>query len=320
MRSLMLGLAGLVLASSTAVQAQAYPAKPVRTIVPYQAGTATDIAARFFSDAFTKAFGQSFIVDNRVGVNGNIGAAAVAKSSPDGYTLLMGTAGTHSMNPHLYQTLGFDPEADFEPVALVAVVPLVIAANASFPATSVQELLAAAKAKPNSINVAHPSVTSLIALEYLKQRGGAPLFGVPYKGSATALADVAGGQVPVIIDSIAAVLPFLTSGRLRPIAVTSLAATDLLPGVRSVAEQGLPGFEFVGWIAFFAPKGTPPQVVNLLNAELVKFLADPGTRKRVLDFGMQPVNPGPPKQFAEFIRAERDKWGQMIKAANITPQ
>lgn len=311
---------GLVLMAGTLANAQTYPTKPVRTIVPYQAGTGTDIAARFFSDAFSKSMGQSFIVDNRVGANGNIGATAVARSSPDGYTLLMGTAGTHSMNPHLYQAPGFDPEADFEPVGLVGLVPLVIAVNASFPINTVSELVAAAKAKPNTINVAHPSVTALIALEYLKQRGGAPLFGVPYKGSGTALADVAGGQVPVIIDSIAAVLPFLTSGKLRPIAVTSLTSTDLLPGVKSVAEQGLPGFEFVGWSAFFAPKGTPAAVVNQLNAELAKLLAEPGIRKRVLDFGMQPVTPAPPRQFGEFIRAEREKWGQMIKAANITPQ
>lgn len=312
-------IALLALVASVAAHGQAYPAKPIRTIVPYQAGTGTDIAARFFSESFSKALGQAFIVENRVGANGNIGAAAAAKSPADRYTLLMGTAGTHSMNPHLYQNIGFDAEADFEPVALVAVVPLVMAANASFPASTVPELIAAARAKPNSINVAHPSVTALIALEYLKQRG-VPLFGVPYKGSAVALADVAGNQVPVIIDSIAAVQPFFASGKLKPIGVTSLAATDLLPGVKSIAEQGMPGFEFVGWIAFFAPKGTPAPIVNTLNAELVRQLSDAGTRKRLLDLGMQPVVPTAPRQFAEFIRTEREKWGQMIKAANITAQ
>lgn len=318
MRILMLFLALAFAAPSTF--GQTFPAKPVRIVVPYPPGIGTDIATRHFADAFTRALGQSFFVDNRAGANGNIGTASVAKSSADGYTLLMGTAATHAMNPHLYQQLGFDPEADFEPVGLVAIVPLMIAAISSFPATTIPELIAAAKAKPDSINVAHPSVTSLIALEYLKQRTGAPLFGVPYKGSAQALADVAGGQLPVIIDSIAAVQPFLRSNKLRALAVTSLRETDLLPGVKSVAEQGLPGFQFVGWIAFFAPKGTPQPVVAVLNGELGKLFADPAFRKRVLDFGMQPVAPGTPQQFGQFVRAEREKWGEMIKAGGVKAQ
>lgn len=306
--------------AASAAWGQTYPTKPVRIIVPYPTGIGTDIATRHFADAFSRALGQSFFVDNRAGANGNIGTAAAAKSGADGYTLLMGTAATHAMNSYLYQQLGFDPEADFEPIGLVAIVPLMIAANPSLPATTVQELIAAAKAKPDTINVAHPSVTSLIALEYLKRRAGAPLFGVPYKGSVQALTDVAGGRASVIIDSIAAVQPFVNSNKLRALAVTSLRETDLLPGVKPVAEQGVPGFDFVGWIAFFAPKGTPQPVVSLLNAELGKLFADPAFRKRVLGFGMQPVAPGTPQQFGQFVRAEREKWGGIIKAGNIKAQ
>ncbi len=299
--------------------AQNYPSRAIRTIVPYQAGTGGDIAARYVADALGKSLGQSFFVENRVGANGNIGTAAAAKAAPDGYTLLAGAA-TLSMNPHLYQSPGYDPEADFEPIALVAQIPMLFAANASVPIATIPELIAAAKARPNELNVAHPSVTALITLEYLKLRGGAPLFGIPYKSNAPALADVAGGQVPLIVDSIASILPFITSGKMRAIAVTTLGSTELLPGVKSVAEQGLAGFEFAGWIGFFAPKGTPPQAVNLINAEITRLLADPAVRKRILDFGMQPVAPGSPKQFADFFRADREKWGQMIKAAKITPQ
>ena len=298
---------------------QNYPNKAVRTIVPYQAGTGGDVAARYVSDALAKSLGQSFFVENRVGANGNIGTAAAAKAAPDGYTLLAGAA-TLSMNPHLYQTPGYDPEADFEPIALVAQIPMLFAANASVPISTLSELIAAAKAKPNELNIAHPSVTALITMEYLKLRAGAPLFGVPYKSNAPALADVAGGQVPLIVDSVTSILPFIASGKMRPIAVTTLGSTELLPGVKSVAEQGFPGFEFAGWIGFFAPKGTPVQVVNLVNGEITKLLSDPAVRKRLLDFGMQPVAPASPRQFADYFRADREKWGQMIKAAKITPQ
>lgn len=319
MRRLLTGVVATVVALLVAApaMAQSYPAKPIRLVVPYPAGTGTDIAARFLGDALAKSLGQPVVIDNRAGANGSIGTAAVAKSAPDGYTLLMGNASTNTMNAFLYQNLGYDAEADFEPVSRIAVVPLVIAVNAALPIHSVQDLIAAAKAKPGAINVAHPSVTALIALEYLKQRGGAPLFGIPYKGSPTALADVVGGTVQVIIDSIAAVRPFITSGKLRPLAVTSLKSTDLLPGVPAVAEQGLAGFEFVGWIAVFAPRGTPPEAIATLNAEFSRLLSDPAARKRVLDFGMQPVSAESSQQFGAFVRGEREKWGPIIKSGNI---
>ena len=313
MRALLF-LANLIFAATTL--AQSYPSKPVRIIVPYQAGQGTDVATRHFAEQLTKGLGQSFFVENRPGAGANIGTEAAAKSPPDGYTLIMGTVATHTMNQFMYASLGFDPEKDFEPIILTGMLPMVISANPAFPANTVAELIAAAKAKPDSINIAIPSTTARIVYELFRQRSGAPLFGVAYKGSATSMTEVMGGQVPLTIDTVTATRTLVQSGKLKPLAITTLKSSELLPGVKSVAEQGLPGFEVTAWNALYAPKGTPKAIVDQLNAEMARIIALPETRARLLALGYEPAS-GSPQQLAEFGRAEREKWGTLIKAAGI---
>jgi tripartite-type tricarboxylate transporter receptor subunit TctC len=307
-------LAGLL--SGTAAQAQTYPNKTVKIIVPYQAGQGTDVATRYFADQLTKALGQTFYVDNKPGAGGNIGTEAAAHSPADGYTLLMGTNGTQTMNEFLYASPGFDPGKDFTPIMLVGLLPMVVAANPSFAANSVAELVAAAKAKPDKVDVALPSTTARLVFELLKERTGAPLFGVPYKGSATAITEVMGGQVQTMIDTVTALRGHVTSGKLKALGITTLKPSDLLPGVKPVAEQGVPGFETTGWIALYAPRGTPESVIATLSKELTRILAEPETRQRLLQIGLDPMG-GTPASLAEFEKKERAKWGPVIKAAGL---
>ena len=273
-RALFAGLtAGLAFGLSA--NAQTWPSKPIKIIVPYQAGQGTDVGARLFAEQLGKALGQQVYVDNKPGAGGNIGTADAARSPNDGYTLLMGTVATQTMNEFLYPSVGYDSQKDFEPVALVAMLPMVISATPSFPANSVAELVAAAKAKPDKIDIALPSTTARLVFELLKGKSGAPLFGVPYKGSATAMQEVTGGQLPVIIDTATATRGQVAGGKLKPLGITTLKSSELLPGVKSIAEQGFPGFEVTAWNALYAPKGTPKAVIDRLNAEVTKILAQP---------------------------------------------
>jgi tripartite-type tricarboxylate transporter receptor subunit TctC len=299
-----------------AVLAQGYPTKPIKVIVPFPPGQGTDVATRHLAEQLGKALGRNVLVENRPGAAASLGVEALARSVPDGYTLGIGTAGTHTMNPSLYPSLGYDPERDFEPISLTGMLPLMIASHPSFAPNSIQELVVEAKAKPETLNVALPALPQRIAFELLRQQGGAPLFGVPYKGSAAALPEVMSGQVPLIIDSITALRPHVNSGRLKPLGVTSLKSTELMPGVKSVAEQGLPGFELTAWNAFFAPKGTSAAIVNLLNAEVLKVLENPDTRQRLMSLGFE-VAGSTPQELAERVRTDREKWSRIIRAANI---
>jgi tripartite-type tricarboxylate transporter receptor subunit TctC len=296
--------------------AQTWPSKPIKIVVPYQAGQGTDVGARYFAEQLSKALGQQVYVDNKPGAGGNIGTADAARSPNDGYTLLMGTVATQTMNEFLYPSVGYDSQKDFEPVALVGMLPMVISANPSFPANSVAELVAAAKAKPDKIDIALPSTTARLVFELLKDKSGAPLFGVPYKGSATAMQEVTGGQLPVIIDTATATRGQVAGGKLKALGITTLNSSALLPGVKSVAEQGFPGFEVTAWNALYAPRGTPKAVVDRLNAEVTRILAEPETRQRLLQIGFEPAG-GSPDELAAFEKRERDKWGPLIKAAGL---
>lgn len=319
MRMKIIGLAAVVLATLLAAlsaSAQIYPTKTVRIIVPYQAGQGTDVVARYFAERLSKALGQTFYIDNKPGAGGNIGTEAGARATPDGYSLTMGTNGTHSMNQFLYPSTGFDPEKDFAPIILIGMLPMVVAASPSFAPNSVAELIATAKARPDKIDVALPSTTARMVFELLKARSGAPLFGIPYKGSATALTEVTGGQVQTLVDTVAAARSQITAGKLKPLGITTLKPSELLPGVKTVAEQGLPGFQVTGWMALYAPKGTPEPMVQLLNAEVAKILAAPETRTRMLQIGVEPAG-GTPGQLAQFEQNERAQWGPLIRAAGL---
>ncbi len=294
--------------------AQGYPTRPVRIIVAFQAGQGTDVATRFIANQLSQALGQSIIIENRPGAAGNLGTAVAARAEPDGYTLLMGTAGTHAMNPALYDNPGFDVEKDFEAVAVTCLIPMVISVHPSLNVNSLGDLAAMAKAQPDKIDVALPSTTSRVVSELLRG-AGVRLFNVPYRGSATASADVLGGQVKVIIDTVGATRPLV--GKLKPIAITSAKESALLPGVKSVAEQGFPGFEVVAWNTLFVPRGTPPEVKARLADELSKILAKPETTKALRDLGFDPAPAMNPAEVTAWVRSERDKFSTVIKNAGI---
>ena len=296
--------------------ADSYPSKPVRIIVPYQSGQGTDVAARYLAEYLAKSLGQAFIVENRPGAGGNIGAAEAARAAPDGYTLVMGTNGTHVLNQYIYSSTAFDPAKDFEPIMLVSSFPMVLLATPASPYASLADLRNPAKAKPDSVNAGLPSTTARLVFELMKQQGVDSIRGIPYKGSATAMTDLLGGQVQIGIDTISAARSFLASGKLRALAVTSLKESALLPGVKPVSEQGLAGFQMIAWNGLYAPRGTPPAVVQKLNAEMAKTLARPEVRQRLLELGHEPGG-GSPEELASFAKSERQKWAPLIEQAGL---
>lgn len=315
-----LSVAAVVLGVASMAWGQAYPSKPVRVIVPFGAGSGSDVGLRVLAESLSRTTGQSFLAENRPGAAGNIGVAAGAKATPDGYTLVTGGLGVNAMNQFFYSPaeMGFDPVKDLEPIILTAKLPFMIAVSPSFAASTVSELIAAAKANPGTINVAVTQTTTRMLLELFGRTTGAPLFPVDYKASGPALTDVMSGRVSVGMETVAALRPHVVSGRLKAVAVTSRKTSELLPNVTSVAEQGVKDFEFVGWISLYAPKGTPREIVNLLNVELNKALTQADIRKRFLDLGFEP-GAGSPQDLADFENSERRRWGPLIKSANITP-
>ena len=307
---------GLLALAPAGAWAQAYPNKPIKVIVAYPAGQGTDIATRYLAEQMSRELGQPVVVDNKPGAGGNLGTELAARAAPDGYTLTMGTNATHVLNQFLYSRIAYDPEHDFVPVMLVGTFPMVVAVN---PASSIQgtaDLLNEVRRNPRGADVALPSTSARLVVELLKERSGVTLFGVPYKGASGAVADVMGGQVPVIVDTPTSLRPLLAGGKLRAIAVTSRQPSALVPGVKTVAEQGHANFEVVAWNALYAPKGTPPEVVALLNKTLNKVLQQPEARQKLLDLGFEPAG-GPSSQLGEFAQAERKKWQPLIATAGI---
>ena len=292
----------------------AYPTKPIRLVVPFPAGGATDILAREVAKHLTDAWGQSVVVDNRPGAGGNIGSELVAKSAPDGYTLEMGTVGTHAINASLYSKMPYDHVKDFVPVILVAGVPNVLEVNPSVPVNSVQELIAYAKANPGKLNFASSGSGTSIHLsgELFKVMAGVQMTHVPYKGSAPALADLLGGQVQLMFDNLPPSLPQIKAGKLRALAVTSATRAPALPDVPTVAEAGLPGFEASSWFGVLAPAGTPPAIVAKLNAEIAKWLTSPEAKEKLASVGAN-IAGGTPEDFARHIQAETAKWAKVVK-------
>ena len=310
----LLGGALFALPAIAAAQTPAYPTKPIRLVVPFPAGGATDIFAREVAKHLTDAWGQSVVVDNRPGAGGNIGSELVAKAAPDGYTLEMGTVGTHAINASLYSKMPYDHVRDFVPVILVAGVPNVLEVNPALPVNSVQELIAYAKANPGKLNFASSGSGTSIHLsgELFKVMAGVQMTHVPYKGSAPALQDLIGGQVQLMFDNLPPSLPQIKAGKLRALAVTSAARAPALPDTPTVAEAGLPGFEASSWFGVLAPAGTPPEIVNKLNAEIAKWLASPGAKEKLANVGAN-IAGGTPEDFARHIQAETTKWAKVVK-------
>lgn len=298
--------------------AQGYPAKPVKIVVPYPPGGPTDIVARLVGQKLAEQTGQQFVVENRAGAGGNIGAEAVARAPADGYTLLVATT-AHAINPSLFKQLGYDLQKDFAPVSQLTAGPLVIVANPALPAKNVQELIALAKAKPGGLNYASSGngQSTHLSAELFASMAGIKLNHVPYKGSAPALTDVIGGQADLMFDTMLSAMPQVKTGKLKALAVTSAARSSAAPDLPTVAESGLPGYEAIAWNGLLAPAGTPKDVVAKLNAELKRALEAPEVRDRFAAQGFGAAW-GTPEQYASFIRSELAKWAKVVKASGAT--
>ena len=309
---------------SPAAQAQtAWPTKPVRIVVPFPAAGTTDILARALAPELQRVFGQPFVVENKPGAGGNLGSAEVAKAAPDGHTLLMGTVGTHAINPSLYPKMPYDAVKDFAPITLVAGVPNVLVVNPAnaqkYGINSVQDLARVARANPGKLNVASSgNGTSIhLAAELFKSMTGTFMVHFPYRGSGPALLDLMGGNMDLMFDNLPSSMPHIRSGKLKALAVTSAQRSSALPDVPTVEEVGgaaLKGFEASSWFGLLAPAGTPSDVINRLQQETAKALASPALKERLQAQGAIPSG-NTPAEFARLIDAESKKWAQVVKTS-----
>jgi tripartite-type tricarboxylate transporter receptor subunit TctC len=308
-------------ALSLPAAAQKFPTKPIRIIVAYTPAGATDILARAVGQKMSENWDQPVIVENRPGANGNIGTEAAARATPDGHTMVMGTAGTHGINPSLYRKLNWDAVKDFAPVSLVAMVPNILVVNNSLPVKNVKELIAYAKANPGKLNYGSPGngSTAHLSMELFKTMTGANLTHIPYKGSAGVLTDVMGGQIALTMDNLPPYLPQVKAGKIRALAVSTAKRSRAVPEIPTVAEAGVPGYDSGAWFGLLAPAGTPKDIVNRLAAETQRILKLPDVHERIAALGAEPVG-STPEQFAAHIKSEIAKWAKVIKEANVELQ
>jgi tripartite-type tricarboxylate transporter receptor subunit TctC len=305
-------------ASALLGHAQVYPSRPIKLIVPYAVGQGTDIAARFLGDELGKSLKQTIVVDNRPGAGGNIGTQIAAKSTPDGYTLIIGTNATHAANSFLYANPGFDPQVDFEPIGMVGILPLVYVTAPNNAINNISDLVRASRLKPDALNVAISTTTCRMAHELFKYRAEAPMFPVDFKGSAQALTAVIGGQVEFMVDTITSLRTAILNGQVKALGVTSSKSSRLLPGVKSIAEQGIAGYELVGWTVLYAPKGLPSDAVRTLTAAVATTLGRPDVQEKLLQLGIEPVAITG-EQLKTFTASEKEKWGRLIQGAGLKP-
>ena len=303
---------------STAQAQHPWPAKPVRIIVAFSAGGTTDVVARVVGQKLAEVWGQSVVIENRVGAGGNVGAEAVAKSPPDGYTVLM-ASGSITINPHMYKKLPFDTDRDFIPVTNVATGPMLVVVNPKLPVKNIAELIAFAKARPGELNFGSAGVGSQVHMggESLASAAGINIIHVPYKGEALGYNDLVAGQIQIMVGNIAAAAAFVPSGKLRALAVTGKTRSRMLPDVPTVAESGLPGFDNTGWFGFMVPAGTPPEIVEKIRHDTVKVLDTAEMRGRLFVQGMTPVG-NTPEEFAKAIREESAKWAKVVHDRKLT--
>ena len=298
--------------------AQGYPSKAVKMIVPFPAGGPTDVQARIVAQKLGESFGQPVIVENRGGAGGMLGSDIVAKSAPDGYTLLMGASGPHAVGVLTRKQPPYDPLKDFTPLSLVSYSPLMLVVHPSVNANSVQELIALAKSQPGKLNYGSfgNGTMAHFAGELFKLQAGIDIVHVPYKGTAPALADLLAGHIPMMFDTIITSLPHVKSGRLRGLAVTKSTRSAAIPELPTVAEAGLPRFQAVSWIGLMGPAGLPKEIVDRISGDMVKMFADPGLREKLLNAGAEPAGSSA-AEFAAHMKAELERWEPVVKAAKL---
>lgn len=313
-------VSGLMIAAfAGAAAAQSYPAKPVRIVVPFAAGGGVDVTARILAQGLTERMGQTVFVENRTGASGIIGTEHVAKSQPDGYTLLVGSQTTQAVVPAMYKT-SYDGARDFAPVTVIATSPLLIVVHPSLPVKSVKDLIALAKSRPGQLTFGAASGgTPHMSGELFKLMAKVDLLFVPYKGEGPAVADAMGGQISMVFSNLPVVLPLARTGKLRGIAVTSaqrVATADEFP---TVAESGLPGFEAITWFGFLAPAGVPGDIINKLNAEAARALNAPAVKERMAGMGLFVVA-NKPEEFSELLKKEIPRWAKVVRESGVKPQ
>lgn len=298
--------------------AQVFPDRPVRIVVGFPPGGATDVVARLLAERLGQVLRQSVFVDNKPGVNGNIGADFVAKSRPDGHTLLFTPSG-HVISRVLYPQVPFDPIKDFEPVSLVAQVPFLVVANPKMPGANLREMIAFAKANPGKLTygTAGSGTINHLAMELLKQMAGIDVLAVPYKGGVPAQTDVIGGYVDMMVASVAQAAPLVADGKLKALALAADARIPSIPSVPTSAESGLPGFAASTWLALLAPAGTPAAVAEQVNTEVARILQDAEVRARLARIGVEPLPPGPRDQLRALMQQDQVKWGKLIADIGI---
>jgi tripartite-type tricarboxylate transporter receptor subunit TctC len=311
-------VAAVTLLCAGAALAQAWPSRPIRLVVPFAAGSATDSAGRLFAQALGERLGQAVVVENKAGANGQIAAIAVAGSAPDGYTLFMTTNSTHSANPHLVRNLGYDPVRDFVPIARVGMLPFMLVVHPGLPAQTTAEFLAYAKARPGELSYGTASTASMVGAETLNAMAGLKLEKVGYKSSPQAILDLAAGRLQVMVSDFTTAMPHVRSGKLRVLAVTTATRSALLPEVPAIAES-LPGFDMTSWNGIFAPAHTPPDIVARVEKESLRVLADRELQSRFAMIGFE-IAPLDAAGLDRYVKGEIAHWGKLVRAANIQPE
>ncbi len=305
---------GLFLILSGESHAQTWPARPIQIVVPYGAGGTADILTRIIGEKLSTALGQPVVIDNRPGAGGHIGAAAVARAAPDGYTFLMAGSPTHSVGPYLFKNLSYDPMRDVPPVAMVAVAPNLLVVKSSLPVKTVKDLVELARAKPGTVTFSSAGIgtSGYLAAELLKAKAGLDISHVPYKSGPEAVAGVLSGNVTFIFFTLPSLLPQVESGQLRALAIASANRSALVPNVPTITEAGFPGFDVIAWFALFAPRGTPAPIVARLSAEIKKIVAMDDVRDRMAKLGAEPKYLSP-EGVVDFVAAEAPTWRELLK-------
>ncbi|MEI7530809.1 MAG: tripartite tricarboxylate transporter substrate binding protein [Betaproteobacteria bacterium] len=299
----------------------AYPDRPIRLIVAYPPGGGTDIVSRLIVPELSKRLGQSITIDNRGGASGNIGTDSAVNSPPNGYTLLMGNIGPNAINVSIFKKLPYQPERDLIPISLVAITPNILVANMSLPVKSIADLLVLAKASPGKINFpsAGSGTSSHLAGVLFCSMANVDMVHVPYKGGGVAMNDLLGGTVDIYFATMPAAIPFIKSGKLRPLGVTSDKRSLILPNIPTIAESGLPGYSATTWYGLYAPKGTPNEIIRQIHDATVEVLKIPELREQLIQRGFEPIG-NSPEQFSAFVSSEIIKWAKVVKLAGIEPE